>query len=407
MDSQHSKYYGFGPKEQLLSQEEKLEVGSRKKKLIIGLPKEVRLQERRIALIPDAVKTLTENGHEVVVEKGAGAATHFSDLAYAEAGAGIVDTAAEVFQSEVILKVAPISLDEIEFLKERQTLLSALHLTSHDKSYFQQLIRKKTTAIAFEYIKDKTNSSPVARSISEIVGATSIHIASKYLAHDQYGMGRMLGGFTGIAPAEIVILGAGTVSEYATKAALGLGALVKVFDNSIYKLKQLQDRLQQNIFTSTIQPDQLLKALIAADAVICAVYARQHRCPILITEDMVSQMKASSIIVDVSIDQGGCVETSHITTHSDPVYQVHGITHYCVPNIASMVPQTASIALSNFFTPMLIQAGEMGGIDKLLGQDFYFRQGVYLLNGILTSNLVGEYYGLPFQDIDLLMAAFH
>ena len=406
MDSQQSKYYGFGPKEQLLPQEEMLEVGSSKKKLIIGLPKEVRLQERRIALIPDAVKMLVENGHEVIVEKDAGAATSFSDHAYAEAGAGIVGTAAEVLKSEVILKVAPISPDEIEFLKERPILLSALHLTSHSKSYFQQLIRKKATAVAFEYIKDKTNSSPVTRSISEIVGATSIHIASTYLAHHEYGMGRMLGGFTGIAPAEIVILGAGTVGEYATKAALGFGALVKVFDNSIYKLKQLQGRLQQNIFTSIIQPNQLLKALLTADAVICAVHARQHRCPIIITEDMVSQMKTGSIVVDVSIDQGGCAETSHITTHNDPVFQVHGITHYCVPNIASMVPQTASIALSNFFAPLLIKAGEMGGIDKLLGQDFYFRQGVYLLNGIVTSNLVGEYYDLPFQDIDLLMAAF-
>ncbi|MCK5784869.1 MAG: alanine dehydrogenase [Desulfobacterales bacterium] len=389
-----------------MPQEEKLEIGSRKKKLIIGLPKEVKFQERRIALIPDAVKMLVENGHEVIVEKDAGAATSFSDHAYAEAGAEIVGTAAEVFQSEVILKVAPICQDDIDFLKERTTLLSALHLTSHSKSYFQQLIRKKTTAIAFEYIKDKTNSSPVTRSISEIVGATSIHIASKYLAHHKYGMGRMLGGFTGIAPAEIVILGAGTVSEYATKAALGFGALVKVFDNSIYKLKQLQERLHQNIFTSIIQPAELLKALLTADAVICAIHARQFRCPIIITEDMVSKMKAGSIIVDVSIDQGGCVETSHITTHNDPVFQVHGVTHYCVPNIASMAPQTASVALSNFFAPLLIKAGEMGGIEKLLGQDYYFRHGVYLLNGIVTSNLVGEYYDLPFQDIDLLMAAF-
>jgi len=406
MDPQQGKYYGFGPKEQLLPQEEKLEIGKSQKKLAIGLPKETKFQERRISLIPDAVKMLVENGHEVVIEKDAGAAAHFSDHAYAEAGATIVDTPAEVYQTKIILKVAPICQGDMDFLKDRQTLLSALHLTSHSKSYFQRLIQKKSTTIAFEYIKDKTNAAPVVRSMSEIVGTTSIHIASEYLAHNKLGMGRMFGGFTGIAPAEVVILGAGTVGEYATKSALGVGALVKVFDNSIYKLRQLQGRLNQNIFTSIIQPTELLKALKTADVVVGAIHATEHRCPIVITEDMVRKMKAGSIIVDVSIDQGGCVETSHITTHNEPVFQEHGITHYCVPNIASRVPQTASIALSNFFAPLLISAGEMGGLDKFLGQDFYFRQGVYLLNGIVTSKLVGEYYDLPFQDIDLLMAAF-
>jgi alanine dehydrogenase len=407
MDPQQSKYFGFSTKEQLLPQEEMLEIGRARKKLVLGLPRETKFQERRIALIPDAVKMLVDNGHEVIVEKDAGKATHFSDHDYAEAGAQIAGNAAEVFKSEVILKVAPICQSEIELLSQRQTLLSALHLTSHSKSYFQRLIQKKITAIAFEYIKDKSDAAPVVQSINEVAGTTSIHIAAEYLAHNEYGSGRMLGGFTGIAPAEVVILGAGTVGEYASRAALGVGALVKVFDNSIYKLRQLQGRLHQNIFTSIIQQSELIKALQTADVVIGAVRTREHRCPIIITEDMVSKMKSGSIIVDVSIDQGGCVETSHITTHNDPVFQAHGVTHYCVPNISSRVPQTASLALSNFFAPMLIKAGEMGGIDKLLRQDFYFRQGVYLFNGIVTSNLVGQYYDLPFQDIDLLMAAFH
>ncbi len=407
MDPQQGKYFGFGMKEQLLPHEEMLEVGSSSKKLILGLPRETKFQERRIVLIPDAVKILVDNGHQVFVEKDAGKATHFTDHAYAEAGAQIAGSAAEVFQAEVILKVAPICQSEIELLNQRQTLLSVLHLTSHCQSYFERLIQKKITAIAFEYIKDKSNAAPVIRSISEVTGTTSVHIGAEYLAHGEYGSGRMLGGFTGIAPAEVVILGAGTVGEFAAQAALGTGVMVKVFDNSIYKLRQLQGRLRQNIFTSIIQQAELIKALQTADVVICAIHTRERRCPVIITEDMVSKMKSGSVIVDVSIDQGGCAETSRITNHNDPVFQVHGVTHYCVPNISSRVPQTASVALSNFFAPMLISAGKMGGIDKLLRQDFHFRQGVYLLNGIVTSNLVGEYFDLPFQDIDLLMAAFH
>jgi alanine dehydrogenase len=407
MDPQQGKYFGFGTKERLLPREEMLEIGTTKKKLVLGLPKETKFQERRIALIPDAVKMLTDNGHEVIVEKDAGKAAHFSDHDYAESGARIVANAADIFQAEVILKVAPISHSEIELLTRRQTLLSALHLTSCSKNYFQRLIQKKTTAIAFEYIKDKTDAAPVVRSIDEVAGTTSIHIAAGYLADNEFGTGRMLGGFTGIAPAEVVILGAGTVGEFAARAALGVGALVKVFDNSIYKLRHLQGRLQQNIFTSIIQQAELVRALQSADVVIAAIHAPEHRSPIIVTENMVSLMKSGSIIVDVSIDQGGCVETSRVTTHNDPVFRVHDVTHYCVPNISSRVPQTASVALSNFFAPVLFKAGEMGGIDKLLRQDFYFRQGVYLLNGIVTSNIVGQYHDLPFQDIDLLMAAYH
>ncbi len=406
MDSQQNNYFGFGSKEQLLPQEETLEVESSKKKLILGLPKETKFQERRISLIPEAVKTLTGNGHEVIVEKDAGTAAHFSDQAYAEAGALVADTAREVYQADIILKVAPIDDSEIGFLKSRQKLLSALHFTSHSKSYFRQLINKKITAIAYEYIKDKTNAFPVVRSISEIVGTTAIHIASEYLAHADLGMGRMLGGFTGIAPAEVVIIGAGTVGEFAARAALGSGAQVKVFDNSVYKLRRLQGQLSQTIFTSIIRPDELQRALLTADVLICAVHSRDYCCPVIVSEEMVSQMKTGAVVVDVSIDQGGCVETSHVTTHSNPVFQKYGVTHYCVPNIASRVPQTGSVAISNIFTPLLIKAGEMGGIDRLMKQDFYFRQGVYLLNGIITNKLIGEYYDLPFQDIELLMAAF-
>lgn len=394
-------------REKLMPQEEMLEVAKSAKKLTIGLPLESSFQENRIALIPDAVKTLVKHGHEIIFQRNAGQAAHFPDHSYADAGAYIAETAEEVFQSDIILKVAPLSMPEIDFIKGRQYLISALHLNAQTKDYFQKLIQKKITAIAFEYIKDRTNASPVVRSISEIAGTASIQIAGEYLAHPEFGNGQMLGGFTGIAPSEVVILGAGTVGEYAAKMAIGMGAAVKVFDNNVYKLRKLKSEVSQGLFTSTVQTAELQKALVNADVVICAVHSRHHRSPVMITEEMVAMMKEGSVIVDVSIDQGGCVETSVTTSHEKPVFRVHGVTHYCVPNIASRVPNTASIALSNFFAPMLIRAGELGGLDKLLSSDFHFRQGIYLYNGILTNKIIGEYFGLPYQDMDLLMAAFH
>lgn len=377
------------------------------RKLVIGLPLESLFQENRISLIPDAVKTLVKAGHEVILQHNAGLAARFSDREYAESGAIITENAREVFQADVVLKVAPLSDVEIEYLRGRQFLLSALHLNAQTKDYFQKLTQKKMSAIAFEYIKDKTNAFPVVRSISEIAGTASIQIAAEYLAHPEFGNGQMLGGFTGIAPSEVVIIGAGTVGEYAARMAYGMGASVKVFDNNVYKLRRLKSEVNQGMFTSTIQTAELQKALASADVLICAVHSTHHRSPVLVTEEMVMTMKEGSVIVDVSIDQGGCVETSKITNHQNPVFRLHGVTHYCVPNIASRVPTTASMALSNFFAPMLIRAGHLGGIDKLLSIDYYFRQGVYVYNGILSNKIIGEYFGLPFQDIDLLMAALH
>ncbi|HPE33699.1 MAG TPA: alanine dehydrogenase [Bacteroidales bacterium] len=394
-------------KEKLMPQEETLEVTKSARKLVIGLPLESLFQENRISLIPDAVKTLVKAGHEVILQHNAGLAARFSDREYAESGAMITENAREVFQADVILKVAPLSDVEIEYLKGRQFLLSALHLNTQTKDYFQKLTQKKMSAIAFEYIKDKTNAFPVVRSISEIAGTASIQIAAEYLAHPEFGNGQMLGGFTGIAPSKVVIIGAGTVGEYAARMAYGMGASVKVFDNNVYKLRKLKSEVNQGMFTSTIQTAELQKALASADVLICAVHSTHHRSPVLVTEEMVMTMKEGSVIVDVSIDQGGCVETSKITNHQNPVFRLHGVTHYCVPNIASRVPTTASMALSNFFAPMLIRAGHLGGIDKLLSMDYYFRQGVYVYNGILSNKIIGEYFGLPFQDIDLLMAALH
>jgi len=377
------------------------------KRFSIGIPKEISIDENRIALVPSAVQELVQNGHAVYFERGAGDNAKFSDLEFSEAGAKICETTQEVYQAEIIVKVAPPKNQEIDYLRPRQVLFSSVQSFIQQRNYFTSLMQKKITAFGFEFVKDNSNAFPVMRSMSEIAGAASILIAAEYLSHPMWGKGSMLGGFPGINPSEVVILGGGTVAEYAARTALGMGALVKIFDDKIYKLRNIQYQLSSRVFTSIIQPKVLLKSLQSADVLITALYSREGRTPVIITEEMVSQMKKGSVIIDVSIDQGGCVETSHPTSHSHPVYQVHEVTHYCVPNIASKVPHTASYAISNVFSPLILKIGYAGGIEKYLFRDLGLRQGVYIFNGLLTNKTIGEYFTLPFKNIELLMAAFH
>jgi alanine dehydrogenase len=389
----------------LMPQEEMLEVGRKKGKLFIGIPKEISFQENRVALVPDAVALLVNNGHQVVVESNAGKMANFQDNDYSEAGAQIVYTAEEVYKADIILKVAPPSLEEIGMMQPRQTLFSALQMTVQPEDFVKQLMTKRVTAIAFDWIKDQDGIFPVIRSMGEIAGGTSILIAAEYLSNVNNGQGSILGGISGISPTEVVILGAGTVGEFATRAALGLGASVKVFDNSIYRLRRLQSSIGTRVFTSVIQPKVLAKHLKTADVVIGAIRAPQGRTPCVVTEDMVSEMKVGSVIVDVSIDQGGCFETSKVTNHTNPVFRKHGVIHYCVPNIASRVSRTASYALSTIFAPILLNIGEEGGVANMLKHDSGVRNGVYIYNGTLTNKYLGDTFGFPYTDLDLLMAA--
>jgi alanine dehydrogenase len=406
MHKKGSEYIFFSTSGKFLPQEETLEIKKRKNSLTIGIPKEIAFQENRVALAPEAVNLLTHNGHKVIIEKDAGTNAYFPDHEYSEAGGRIVYDTEEVFKSEIILKIAPPTPDEIKYFFPGQTLMSTVNLPVQHATYFKSLMAKKINAIAFELIKDKTNTFPLVRSMSEIAGNTSILIAAEYLCDRKHGKGRMFGGFSGITPTEVVILGAGTVGEFAVRAAMGLGAMVKVFDNSVYKLRRLQNSLNSRIFTSIIQPKVLLKALKTADVVIGAVHSQYGHSPIVVTDEMVAQMKYGSVIIDVSIDQGGCIETSHVTNHAEPVFQKHNVTHYCVPNIASRVPHTASYAFSNFFAPILLGVGDHGGIVNMLKIDSGVRQGVYIFNGTLTNHFVGQCFQMPSQDIDLLMAAF-
>jgi alanine dehydrogenase len=400
------RYIRFSQAESLMPQEEMLEVQQSRSSLTIGLPKEISQQELRISLVPEAVNLLVANGHRVLVETGAGAGARFSDHDFSESGAQIVSTPIEVYQADIILKVAPPTNEEIDMLKDRKVLLSTVNLAHQVPSYFRSLIRKKTTALAFEYIQDAFGSFPLRRSISEIVGNASIMLAARYLADPEYGKGNMLGGFSGITPTEVVIIGAGTVGENAARVALGMGAMVKIFDDSIYRLRRIQYFLQNRIYTSIIQPKVLLKALQSADVVIGALHAVHGKTPCVVSEEMVKQMKAGSVIIDVSIDQGGCVETSRATTHQSPVFKQYDVIHYCVPNIASQVPHTASYSLSNFFSPILLSIGDEGGLDQLIRKDHGLARGLYLYKGILTNKYISDAFGLPYQDLDLLLATY-
>lgn len=387
----------------LLPKEEMLEVARKKGNLYIGIPKETSFQERRVALVPEAVSVLVANGHRVKVESKSGEGSYFSDNDYSEAGAEICYDAKEVFSCDIIFKVAPPSESEVELMPGNQTLISALQISIQPKVILKKLMEKKITAVAWDYIRDDSNVFPVVRTMGEIAGTTSILVAGELLSAFNHGKGIMLGGVAGVQPTEVVVIGAGTVGEYATRAALGLGASVKVFDNSLSRLRRMQNDIGTRLYTSVIQPKVLAKSLMRADVVIGALRAPLGRTPCVVTEAMVEQMKSGAVLVDVSIDQGGCFETSRVTTHDHPTFEKHGVIHYCVPNIASRVARTASFALSNIFSPILLDMGDKGGCRELIARDLGFRSGVYIYRGVLTSEVLGKVFDLKYKDIELLL----
>jgi alanine dehydrogenase len=389
-------------KEQLLPQEETLEIAKHKSELFIGIPKETSHQERRICLTPDAVNSLTSHGHRVMVEAGAGENSSYSDKEYSDAGAEITQDPKKVFGCPMILKVEPASLTEIEMINQNTIIISAIQIKTRKKEYFEALTKKKITALAFEYIKDEDGTYPAVKSLSEIAGTASVLIASELMITNQFGKGLLFGNITGVPPTDVVILGAGTVGEFAAKTAIGLGATVKVFDNSITKLRRLQNNLNQRIFTSTIQPKSLLKALRRCDVAIGAMRGIE-RCPVVVTETMVEHMKKGAVIVDVSIDTGGCFETSEVTTHEKPTFIKNNVVHYCVPNIPSRYSKTASLSISNIITPYLMQIAEDGGIESAIRCNKGLKNGVYMYHGILTNKAIGEWFGLSDSDINLIV----
>jgi len=394
---------GLMQKGNLLPQEETLEIKKRKGSLFIGIPKEISFQERRVGLVPEAVNLLVANGHRVRVEAGCGIGANFSDNDYSEAGAEICSDRKEIYACDIIFKVAPPSEEEADLMVGNQTFISALQIATQPKEILKKLIAKKITAVAWDYIKDEEGVFSVVRTLGEIAGTTSILVAGELLSSFSSGKGMMLGGIAGVQPTEVVVIGAGTVGEFATRTALGLGASVKVFDNSLSKLRRLQNDIGSRVYTSIIQPKVLAKAIRRADVVIGALRSPLGRTPCVVSESMIESMKLGSVVVDVSIDQGGCFETSRITNHIDPTFVKHGVIHYCVPNIASRVSRTASFALSNIFSPLILEMGNNGGSVELIRRNEGFRNGVYIYKGVLTSEVLGKVFDLKYKNIELLL----
>lgn len=389
-----------------MPKEEQLETAIKRKKISIGIASDKKNDEKRVALTPEAVNILVENGNEVIVQKGAGSGANYSDRDYTENGAVITESLARVFSAEAVIKVAPFTVHEVDYLKGNQIVMSFLNVLKLSEETLGKLIRKKVTAIALEKIRDSNGVMPVMESMSEISGVTSVLIASDYLSNHHGGKGVLLGGITGVTPTEVVIIGANTAGEYAARAALGLGSQVKIFDQSLHNLRRFQNLINQRLQTSVFHPQVLKKALKSADVLIGAVELEDLRPWYYITEDMVKTMKKGSVIIDLSIDRGGCIETTECRALRDPVYEKHGVIHFSAWNLPSRMARTASIALSNIFNPLFQDIAEAGGIIQLLRNDRGMRNGVYLFNGILTNETLGQKFGAISKDLDLLISAF-
>ena len=385
--------------------EETLDVKPQGTELLIGIPKESSFSENRIALTPEAVGVMVANGHRVIVETKAGEGSSYSDTDYSEAGAKIAYDKKEVFECDVLVKSAPVSETECELLKPNQYIISPIHLAVMKKEILQKMMDKKITALSFENLKDDSGHNPIVRSMSEIAGSAVMLIAGQYLSNANNGKGVLVGGISGIPPTKVIIIGAGIVGEYAARTALAMGASVKIFDNSIYRLKRLQNNIGGRLWTSVIEPKILAKQLKTCDVAVGALSSTGGRTPIVVSDDMVSNMRPGTVIVDVSIDRGGCFETSEVTTHEKPVFKKYDVIHYCVPNIPSGFARTASQAISNVLMPLLLETADDGGIDNVIWYKINIRSGIYLFKGSLTNFHLSERFDLKFTDLNLLIAS--
>lgn len=374
--------------------------------LKIGIPKEISNEERRLCLTPAGVAVLVANGHEVTVEKGAGSYANFSDQEYSESGAQIAYSPEELYKkSELILKVSPPINEELEWLQPKQILISALHLGNLNEGYFNILVNKEITAIGFEFIQGADHVFPIVRMMHEITGSLAIQVASHYLESASGGTGMLLGGISGIPPATVIILGAGIIGEYAARTAIGYGAQVFVLDNDLSALRRLEGALDRRIHTAMANYQYLVSSIQHADVVIGAAMHEGNRAPCMLTEAMVMNMKAGSVIVDTVIDQGGCIETSQATSHSRPTFVKHDVIHYCVPNIPSNVARTATYALNNVLVPYMLKVGDLGGIKEAMWHNLSLRNGTYAYKKHLTKKSLSKQFNLPYRDIEMLIAS--
>ena len=386
-------------------QEEMVLKTGKQDKLVFGIPLEITLQENRVPLVPASVATLVAQGHQVIIERGAGLNAHFTDRDYSEAGAEIAEKREEVYKATVILKAAPPTMEEIDLMFANQILISPLQMPTLNATYFQRLRQKKVLALAMEYIKDEADTFPLVRIMSEMAGIEAMLTAAELLSVNAGGNGVLLGGISGVPSAKVVILGAGIVAEYASRVAIGLGAELRIFDNDIYKLKRLQNQVGRQLYTSSLNPIYLQEELVSADVVIGAIHSKSGRTPVIVSEEMIQKMRHGAVLIDVSIDQGGCFATSEVTTLQNPSFIKYGVIHYCVPNITSRVPRTASMAISNILTPILLHAATAGGIESWLFNNPGLRHGVYTYNRYLCNAYLGERFDMKATNLDLIITS--
>jgi len=385
--------------------EETLDVKPKGVELFIGIPKETSFQENRIALTPEGVSVLVANGHRVVMESKAGIGASYTDKDYSDAGAKIAQSKKQVFECDILVKSAPVCEEEIELLVPNQFIISPIHLAVMKQEILEKMMEKKITALSFENLKDDSGHNPIVRSMSEIAGSAVMLIAGQYLSNANNGKGVLVGGISGIPPTKVIIIGAGIVGEYAARTALAMGASVKIFDNSIYRLKRLQNNIGVRLYTSVIEPNILSKQLKTCDVAVGAISSAGGRTPIVVTEEMVSRMRPGSVIVDVSIDHGGCFETSDVTTHKTPVFKKYDVIHYCVPNIPSGFARTASQSISNVLMPLMLEMADDGGFENMVWHKLNIRSGIYLFKGALTNFHLSQRFDIKFTDLNLLIAS--
>ena len=377
----------------------------KKMNVSLGIPRESANDERRVALSPAGVKILAENGVRVVVENGAGLASNFPDEEYAEAGGHLTDSPQNLYgNANVIVKVSPPRLEEMPLFKPGQMLISALHLGSVSNSMIKMFLEKNITAIGFEFIETRDGELPIVRTLSEIAGSLAIQTAAKYLETGYGGSGILLGGIAGVPPAHITIIGAGTVGMFAAQDALGLGAQVTVIDKEINRLRRFEAFFNRHIVTAIANDHYISELAKVSDVMIGALSPKQKLIKPIVSEDVVRTMRPGSVIIDVSIDQGACFATSRHTTHTNPIFVKHGVTHYCVPNVPSAVARTASFALTNTLLPFLMKLTAHETITDILWNSHSLRKGAYTFKGYVTQKPLAEITSLSCREIDMLLA---
>jgi alanine dehydrogenase len=366
--------------------------------MIIGVPKEIKDHEYRVSVTPEGVRALVHSGHQVIVEPSAGVGSGYADDDYRQAGATIASSKEELFRAAaLIVKVKEPQLPECPLFRPGQVLFTYLHLASSSE-LTKALLEAKITAIAYETIEAKDGTLPMLKPMSEIAGRMSVQIGARYLEKTQGGCGLLLAGVPGVEPAKVVVLGAGTVGSSATRIAVGMGAQVTVINLDIERLRYLDDLYKGRILTRAATQSAIDESVVAADLVIGAVLVPGARAPKLVSRSLVTKMKPGSVIVDVAVDQGGCIETTKPTTHSDPVYTLDGVLHYCVANMPGIVPRTSTQALTNATLPYLLKLAS-SGIDNAVRSDAGLAKGVNLFQGKVICRGVADAHGLRLDPL--------